>query len=284
MNLKIAPVNKPILLGPSHSAGCRLIAIAILIIVHTARIEANPGPLVPTTIGPTGGFGVPSPLTMPPERTAVAVHFEAFNQFSESTLDIEPTVHMSPKVVVGIYDYLEVGLEKTFKIHSENEQETIYANIKYRFPFDSMNVAVGAIVPLTPPDWTSAYMVMGWKALWAGFGVNLGGRRFRELTLNNFQSVGVARMGGYTLRRRVVDGSDQFTGEPDAFFGLVGFNHRLGKHLEVVADYNGDRVSAGFRIPFHSWNVDLIYVSQAATDSLFSRETQNYQIGVTGRF
>lgn len=265
-----------------HSS--RTIAALFVLALLARPVFAHVGQHSPTIIGPTGGFLAPNPLTLPPEKTAVAVHLEGLNVFSENTLDVEPAYALSSKVLVGVYDYLELGLERQFRLHTSQGDDSIYANAKYRFPFDSFNLAVGIVAPLTPPDWTSAYLVAGWKALWVGFGTNFNGRRFRELTLDSFRNVGVSRLGGYSLRRELRNGNDEFSGEPDAFFGLVGFNHRLSDNLRIIADYNGDRVAAGARVEFHDWNVDVLYVTQSAIDELFSRETQNWMIGIGGRF
>ena len=233
----------------------------------------------PSYLGPTGGLNTPNPLTLAPERTEVALHLEGVQEYSPSKLAVETVFDLSPKVLVGVYDYLELGVEQTLRMNSGYRNEAVTINAKYRFPFDSFNVAVGALITTNSIDWTSVYSVLGWKVLYGGFGVNFGGRSFRELTQDQFINVGVAKMGGYQLRREVRNGTDVFTGEPDSFFGFVGLDYKVAEHLEFLADYNGDRFAAGVRVPFHSWGLDVAYVSQRANDTLFNRTTQHWRIG-----
>lgn len=238
----------------------------------------------PSAVGPTGGLTTPSPLTLSPQVTEVSVHVEGLHEFSPNTLSVETVYDASPKVLVGIYDTIELGVEKTFRVRGGPRNESLTVNGKYRFPFDTFNVSLGVIAPTAAPDWTSIYVVMGWKAIWGGFGFNVGGRKFRELTLDQFVNVGTSKLGGYELRRTIRNGTDQFTGEPDVFYGLFGIDYKLAEHLEVLADYNGDRFTAGFRLPFHEFVLDTAYVTQRAKDTLFARETLHYQVAFTGHW
>ena len=236
----------------------------------------------PSALGPSGGLTIPNTKTLPPERTQVAVHAEMLREFSPQRLAVETVADLSPKVLVGVYEHLELGIEQTLRVNSGFKNESVTINGKYRFPFDTFDVAVGLLVPTSTADWTSAYVVMGFKVLWGGFGVNFGGRRFREITQDRFVNVGTAKLGGYNLRREVRNGTDVFTGEPDTFFGLVGLDYKVAEHFELLADYNGDRFSAGIRLPYHSWGFDAAYITQKANDSLFSRETQHVRVGFFG--
>ena len=236
----------------------------------------------PSALGPTGGLNIPDPLTLAPEKTQVAVHLEGLEEFNTSKLAQDTVFDLSPKVLVGVYDYLELGVEKTFRVTSSIKDESISINGKYRFPYDTFNVAVGFITPTNGIDWTSTYVVMGWGVLWGGFGVNFGGRSFREITQDQFINVGIAKMGGFNLRRQIRAGGDVFSGEPDNFFGLVGVNYKVAERLRLCADYNGDRFTAGVRVPFHSWGFDAEYVTQRANDTLFDRSSQNWRVGFFG--
>lgn len=236
----------------------------------------------PSSLGPSGGLTIPNTKTLPPERTQVALHVESLREFSPHRLAVETVADLSPKVLVGVYEHLELGLEQTVRVNSGFKNESVAINGKYRFPYDTFDVAVGFLAPTSSADWTSAYVVMGFKVLWGGFGVNFGGRRFREITQDRFTNVGTAKLGGYNLRRAVRNGTDVFTGEPDSFFGLVGLDYKVAEHFELLADYNGDRFSAGVRLPYHSWGLDLAYITQRANDTLFSRETQHVRVGFFG--
>lgn len=236
----------------------------------------------PSALGPTGGLTIPNTKTLEPERTQVGLTMEGLREFSPSRLAVETVVDLSPKVLVGVYEHLELGIEQTLRVNSTFKNESVTINGKYRFPYDTFDVAVGFLAATSSPDWSTAYVVMGFKVLWGGFGVNFGGRRFRELTQDRFTNVGTAKMGGYNLRREVRNGTDVFSGEPDVFFGLVGLDYKVSEHFEILADYNGDRFTAGVRFPYHSWGFNAGYVSQRANDTLFSRETQNWQLGFFG--
>ena len=236
----------------------------------------------PSSLGPTGGMTIPNTKTVPPDRTEVGLTLEGVREFSHTQLAVETIVDLSPKVTVGVYEHLELGVEETLRINSSLQNESVTINGKYRFPFDTFDIAVGFLAPTSGVDWTSVYTVAGFKVLWAGFGVNFGGRSFRELTLDNFINVGTAKLGGYQLKREIRNGTDAFTGAPDQFYGLVGLDYKAAEHLEILADYNGDRFSAGLRFPYHSWGFTTGYVSQRANDTLFSRDTQHWQLGFFG--
>ncbi len=238
----------------------------------------------PSFVGPSGGFLTPNPLTLAPERTEVELHLQGFQEFSPSFLATDTVFDLSTEVLVGVYDYMELGVTKTFRINSGYPEQPVYINAKYRFPYDTFNVAVGALISLSGIDWSSAYVVMGWKVLYGGFGANFGGRSFREITPGNFSNVGVAQLGGYSLVRTVVNGTDSFSGAPDSFFGMVGLDYKVGDHLELIADYNGDRFAAGARLCYHSWGVSAAYVTQAANDTLLDRSTQHYVVGFFGHW
>ena len=238
----------------------------------------------PSSLGPTGGLTIPDTKTLPPDRTQAAVTIEGFREFSPDRLQIETVMDVSPKVLVGVYEHLELGAEQTIRVNSTFKNDSVTINGKYRFPYDTFDVAVGFIAPTSAGDWTSAYVVMGFKVLWAGVGVNFGGRSFRELTQNQFVNIGVAKLGGYQLQRAVVNGSDVFTGQPDSVYGLVGLDYKVAEHFELLADYNGDRFAAGVRFPFHTWGITAGYLSQSANDTLFSRESQHWQAGFFGSF
>jgi len=263
--------------GPSRSWFVLLLGLSLFWAPQGVRAH-------PSFLGPTGGLNTPNPLTLAPEKTEVAIHLEGINEYSPQTLATETVFDLSPKVLVGVYDFLELGVEQTVRVNSGFKNESCTINMKYRFPLDSFNVAVGALIATGTADWSTGYVVMGWKVLYGGFGVNFGGRSFREITEDQFVNVGTAKMGGYNLRRALRDGTDVFTGEPDSFFGIVGLDYKLAEHLEFLADFDGDRFSAGIRLPFHSWGFDAAYVSQRANDTLFSRNTQHWRIGFMGHW
>ena len=195
----------------------------------------------PSFIGPSGGFSTPNPLTLAPERTEVDIHIQGENEFSPSLLAQDTVFDLSTSVLAGVYDYMELGVEQTFRINSSYPNPALYIDGKYRFPYDTFNVAVGVLAATNGVDWSTGYVVAGWKVLYGGIGANFGGRSFREITPGNFTNVGLAPMGGYTLIRQIVNGSDTFSGAPDSFFGFVGLDYKCAEHLELIADYNGDK-------------------------------------------
>src|SRR5687767_7206246 len=71
----------------------------------------------PSMLGPTGGLNTPNPRTLPPEKTQVALHVEGINEFSPHKLSVETNFDLSPKVLVGVYDNIELGLEQTIRVN-----------------------------------------------------------------------------------------------------------------------------------------------------------------------
>lgn len=239
---------------------------------------------IPCASGLSGGLTVPDPNTLAPERYEIAFSTEMFDERNASTLQMDTTADLSFKLNVGVYDNLEMGIERTSRMETSQQDESITVQAKYRFPVDTFNVSAGVVMPAGGPDFTSLYFVTGWKVVHLGFGFNFGGLELAQVNSTQFNAPGSAKFGGYTLRRKVVSGSDQFVGYPDRFFGLFGANFKLSDSWSLLFDYNGDRFSGGMRFLFKDMHVDLAYVGQSEYDSLLERQSLNMQLSAGLRF
>ncbi|MBI3891563.1 MAG: hypothetical protein HY303_08545 [Candidatus Wallbacteria bacterium] len=257
-----------------------LSVLAIMLGATVTRATASP-----SQAGPTGGLTIPDPMTLEPERTEVAVTAESFDQLT-SNLDVKTSFDFSTKVNAGVYHNLELGVEKTFREKTTFRDQPYWFSGKMRFPVDTFNVAVGLLAPISGPDATSVYTVAGWKSIWGGFGINFGGKKFRQLTQTQLINAGVAKFGGFSLIRGTTPGLNgaTFTGEVDTFFGLIGFNYRVSRNMAILGDFDGDRFAGGFRFNIKELVLDAAYVGQKEIDTLFSRNTQNVMVTVSHRF
>ncbi len=240
---------------------------------------------VPSYTGPTGGLTIPDPMTLAPDRTELSVSLESLDQLT-TDLSVKTSLDFTGRLTVGVYDNLELGIAKTYRQKSSFRDQPFTIHGKMRFPMDTFNVAVGLIAPVSGPDASSMYVVGGWKSLWAGFGINFGGKSFRELTTTQLINAGVSRFGGFSLQRVTKPGrtGEIFTGEADTFFGLVGFNYQLSGNMALLGDFDGDRFAGGFRFRLKELFLDAAYVGQKENDSLFSRQTNNVLLSVSHRF
>ncbi|MBI2944220.1 MAG: hypothetical protein HYY25_08470 [Candidatus Wallbacteria bacterium] len=256
-----------------------LISVTIMLAVPAACGAA------PSQIGPTGGLTIPDPMTLEPERTEVGITLESYDQLT-ANFDVDTSYDFSGKVNVGVYHNLELGVEKTFRQKTTFRDQPYWFSGKMRFPVDTFNVAVGLLAPISGPDASSFYSVVGWKSIWGGFGVNFGGKKFRELTTSQLTQAGISKFGGFNLQRITVPGrtGTVFTGEADTFFGLLGVNYRVSRNMSILGDFDGDRFSGGFRFNIKELILDAAYVGQKEIDSLFSRNTQNVMVTLSHRF
>jgi len=238
----------------------------------------------PSAIGATGGLLIPSPVTLTPETYEFGLHVEGFQETNMSTRDRSMAADISMKLNFGVYDNFEMGIEKMARSNSDVRDDQLYVQFKYRLPAETFNLSVGAALATGGRDYHSAYVVGGWKALYAGVGLNFGGRRLEELTLSTIRSFGTAKFGGYAISRVNRNGTETFVGAPEEFFALFGVDFNLSNYVDLLMDYDGDRFAAGFRINVKDLNFDLAYVSQAEIDSLFERATQHWQVGAGLQF
>lgn len=261
-------------------ARSRCFSVAVLL----ALVAVAPVLAAPSGIGLTGGLQVPSPITLKPETYEVGVTVEGFRERNLSTSAVETTADIGLKINVGIYDNLEMGLEKTIRSSSDLRDDDATVQFKYRLPVESFNLSVGTVFSTGGIDYSSAYVVGGWKALYMGVGLNFGGSRLEEITLNTIRRFGTAKFGGYNLRHVTTLAGETFIGEPEEFFAIVGADFKLSDYFSMLMDFNGDRFAAGFRFRLKDFNVDLAYVGQSETDALLDRDSMNFQFGAGVRF
>lgn len=255
-----------------------LILAAGLFVALVAGAQAS-------ALGSSGGLSVPDPETLAPEQYQLELYGELFDETNLNTGALDNTANLTFVLNVGVYDNFELGMRRVARLNSPVQGESFQLTGKYRFPVDTYNVTIGGVLSTSGSDWSSLYVVAGWKALWLGFGYNFGGDRIREFTRNRLTSVGTASFGGYSVRTaRNGFGQEVVTGNPDPIFGLFGVNLKLSEHLRALADFDGDRFTGGVRLMMKDIKVDLSYVSQKERDSLFDRQSQNFQLGVGAEF
>ena len=255
------------------------IGVAALLVLFSQPVLA-----APSLIGLTGGLTVPSPVTIKPETYETAVHVEGFKETNASTNARETTADISVKLNAGVYDNLEVGLEKNMRSASDMRDDQVTFQAKYRLPVETFNLSLGTVLSTGGVDYSSAYLVGGWKVLYGGVGLNFGGQRLEELTLTQIRRFGTAKFGGYRLKRGIRNGSDTYIGEPEEFFAMFGADFRLSNYFNLIMDFNGDRFAAGFRLQMKDFNFDVAYVGQSETEALLARDTQHFIVGGGVRF
>ena len=255
------------------------VGMAALLVLVTSSVFA-----APSLIGLTGGLTVPSPKTLKPETYETSVHVEGYKELNRSTNAEETTADISVKLNAGVYDNLEVGLEKLMRSASDMRDDQVTCQIKYRLPVETFNLSMGTVFSTGGVDYSSAYLVGGWKVLYGGVGLNFGGQRLEELTLTQVRRFGTAKFGGYRLKRGIRNGSDTYIGEPEEFFAMFGADFRLSDYFNLIMDFNGDRFAAGFRLQMKDFNFDVAYVGSSETEALLGRDTQNFIVGGGVRF
>ena len=238
----------------------------------------------PSLIGLTGGLTVPSPVSIRPENYEFAIHAEGLKERNDSTKAEDTTLDLSMKLNAGVYDNFEIGLEKKMRSASDRRDDQMTVQMKYRLPVETFNLSLGTVLATSGRDYSSAYVVGGWKALYGGVGLNFGGQRLEELTLTQIRRFGTAKFGGYRLKRGIRHGSDSYIGEPEEFFAMFGADFRLSDYFNLIMDFNGDRFAAGFRLHLKDFNFDLAYVGQSETEALLDRDTMNFLFGAGVRF
>lgn len=255
---------------------------ALLPLVLAALIRI---PAAASALGSSGGLSVPDPETLCREQYQLELYGEFFDETNLSTGAVANTADLTFVANAGVYDNLELGVRKVSRTNSPLQPESFQLTGKYRFPVDTYNITLGMSLATSNPDWSSLYLVAGWKSVWLGFGFNFGGQRLREVTRSRLASVGTATFGGYDVRTaRNAQGQQVVTGQPNTVFGLMGVNFKLSEQLRALADFDGDRFSGGIRVQFKDFNVDAAYVSQKDKYTLFERTTQNVQVGIGATF
>jgi hypothetical protein len=236
-------------------------------------------------LGSTGALTVPDPETLPREEYTLEVYTELFDETNINTGDRTNTGDITFVANAGIYDNMELGIRRTARQNSPLANESFQITAKYRFPVDTYNLTLGGVLATSSPDWSSVYLVGGWKSLYLGFGYNFGGKRIREVTRSRLGQVGFASFGGYSVRTaRDARGQEVVTGQPDTVFGLFGLNMKLSETLSALADFDGDRFSGGVRFRIKDFNLDLAYITQREKDTLLGRTSQNFQLGAGMKF
>ncbi len=259
-----------------RALGCLAAAILATAPVSSAAASA---------LGSSGGLSVPDPETLRREEYQLEVYGELFDETNLSTGAAANTVDATFVYNFGVYDNLELGVRRVARMNSSLSPESFQITGKYRFPVDTYNVTVGTVISTSGPDWSSVYLMAGWKALWFGFGYNFGGQSIREFTRSRLASVGTATFGGYSVRNaKNSRGETTVTGAPDPVFGLFGLNLKLSEHLSALADFDGDRFTGGVRLTVKDVHVDLGYASQKEKHNLFERTSQNFQMGLGVQF
>jgi hypothetical protein len=250
----------------------RSIGVAILLalaVASSARASA---------LGSSGALTVPDPETLPREEYQLQIYGELFDETNLNTGALANTADVTFVANAGIYDNFELGVRQVARQNSPLANESFQLTGKYRFPVDTYNITLGGVLATSAPDWSSVYLTAGWKSLWFGFGINVGGRDIREVTRNNLSQVGFASFGGYNVRTgRNARGEQVVTGHPDR-------NVKLSESLRALADFDGDRFSGGVRFNMKDFNLDVAYVSQREKDTLLGRNTQNVQVGAGVKF
>lgn len=243
------------------------------------------GELEASSLGSSGGLNVPDPETLPREEYTLELYGELFDETNLNTGDLTNTADLTFVANAGIYDNLELGIRREARQNSPLANESFQITGKYRFPVDTYNITLGGVLATSAPDWSSLYLVAGWKSLYMGFGYNFGGKRIREVTRSRLAQVGFASFGGYNVRTaRNQRNEEVITGHPDTVFGLFGLNMKLSETLSALADYDGDRFSGGVRFQIKDFALDLAYVSQKEKDTLLGRTSQNFQLGAGVKF
>lgn len=239
-----------------------------------------PYALLASSLGSSGGLHVPDPETLPVGEYEFNLYYELFEETNVNTGNLATTGDLTFVANAGIYDNLELGIRSVSRLNTPVGDQSFQITGKYRFPIDTYNVTLGGAFSTASPDWSTVTMTAGWKALWVGLGYNFGGRRLEEITRTQLKNVGFASFGGYNIRTgRNLRNEQTITGHPDTVFGLFGLNLKLSEQLRALADFNGDRFSAGFRLNIKDVKLDLSYISQGENQTLLDRRSQNVVVG-----
>ncbi len=256
----------------------RICSILGLCIVLAAVATVGGVRAAPSGSGLTGGLLVPDPTTLAPEQYEVGLSSEIFREVNPSTLQEETTADLSYKVNFGVYDNLEMGIERTVRLVSNLRDEDLTIQAKYRLPLDSFNVSAGLVLATREYDYSSFFVIAGWKVLHFGFGFNFGGTKLEEIATETLRTFGTAKFGGYTLRTVERNGETYIEGEPDEVFGLFGAEFRLSDYFDLALDYDGDRFAAGVRFRLKDVDIGVAYVGQRELDALLNRRTRHVQL------
>lgn len=197
-------------------------------------------------ISMTGGSGatlVPSPGVLEPGKTAVAVHAVPFDLYdvSERRLDDAAYFDTAVKLVYGLSDGVELGVDKTFTNQDRFDiPEPTYINLKYQVPG---NITVGGSFAAGDTGYSSAWISAGVPVVWVGVGGNFGPTSFK-FSYNGYDRLSRAKFGGYNYKY------DRGEGWADPIWFMVGGAIPMTNYTHFLYDFNGDRFSLGFRFNY----------------------------------
>lgn len=212
--------------------------------------------------GGSGGMLVPSPGVLEPGKTAVAVHAVPFTLYdvTERRLDDASYFDTVAKLVYGLSDGVEIGVDKTFSNQDRFDiPEATYINLKYQVPG---NVTVGGSFAAGDTGYSSAWISAGVPVIWVGLGGNFGPTNYK-FSYMGYQRLARAKFGGYNYKY------DRGEGYADPVWFMVGGAIPMSNYSHFVYDFNGDRFSMGFRFNYQKVAFfDASYVSDGDYERL----------------
>jgi len=245
--------------------------------------------LFATQLGLSGAIFSPSPYTRRLNEGALLYSGNFFDQMDQSTLMFDRGSRHFVSFSAGVQDQVEVALAQEFYTGSADQRSRFYWSIKYQIPSDSVPIGISAVFPGSRVDYFSLAASIGWKPFYLGVGGNYGGETLRENNLLAGREFGVAQFGGYRMRRVASNRNNQpnqleVVGNPDEFFGFVGGQVSLGRHVQWLYDYDGDVFASGFRVSLDTSTFQIAYVSSGDYDTLFNRRQDNIIASAQYRF
>jgi hypothetical protein len=245
--------------------------------------------LYATPLGLSGAIFSPSPYTRRLNEGSMLYSGNFFDQKDQSTLISDRASRHFVSFSAGIQDQIEVALSQEFFTGSADQRSRFYWSMKYQIPSDSIPIGISAIFPASRVDYFSVAASIGWKPFYFGVGGNYGGETLRETNLLAGREFGVAQFGGYRMRRIPSSQNSQpsqleVIGSPDEFFGFVGGQVSLGRHVQWLYDYDGDVFASGFRVNMDTSTFQIAYLTAGDYDTLFNRKQDNIIASAQYRF
>ncbi|MBF0405934.1 MAG: hypothetical protein HQM10_01165 [Candidatus Riflebacteria bacterium] len=206
--------------------------------------------------GGTGAILIPSPGVIEPGKTAVAVHVLPFDVYNvnDKKYEYERYFDTSSKIVFGVTEGFELGLEKTFSNQDQYDiANPLFIHTKYQVPG---NVTLGGCFSTNTGDaYSSVWVSAGVPALWVGAGGNFGPNPFKFF-YRGWDLMAKSRFGGYNYDY------SKAQGYADPVWFMVGGTFSLSNYLNFVYDFNGDKFSLGFRANYQKTVfLDISYIS-----------------------
>ncbi|MBF0543545.1 MAG: hypothetical protein HQM08_03885 [Candidatus Riflebacteria bacterium] len=212
--------------------------------------------------GGTGAFLVPSPGVIEPGKTAVAVHAIPIDLYdvTDRKVGTDNYFNTSTKVLFGVSEGFELGLEKTFSNQDQFDiTEPVFITTKYQVPG---NITLGGCFATSPDAYSSVWVETGVPVLWVGVGANFGVNTYK-FTYRGWERLARAKFGGYNYTYSTA------LGYADQVWFMVGGALPISNHLHFVYDFNGDRFSMGFRANYQKTVFfDLAYISDGDYERL----------------